>query len=114
MSASVPYFNAVADGEHPYHGAGADVSDAQNLSFTNPVAIDFEIQAALARENEREKAAMTRTSNTMEESYRTKKRSKFNFKTCCEWAVIGTVIAVVWGLLMLPTIYYQIPQVQWR
>ena len=113
--ASVPYFNEVADGEHPHHGTGAEVSDAHSLSITNPVAIEFEIREALAREkdeNDSEKEAMTITSNTMEASCRSKKTNKFNFKTCGEWAVIGTVIAVIWGLLMLPTIYY--PQVQWR
>ena len=115
--ASVPYsVGKVADGEHPHHGTGAEVSDVHSLSITNPLAIDFEIREELAREkddNEREKAAVITTSNTVEESCRPKK-NKFKFTTCCEWAVIGTVIAVMWGLLMLPTIYYRTPQVQWR
>ena len=92
--ASVPYFK---DGEHPHHGAGAEVSGAHSLTFTNPATIDLD-------ENKGEKAAMT--------SCKPKKTNKFNSRTCCEWAVVGTVIAVIWGLLMLPTIYY--PQVQWR
>ena len=116
--ASVSYFEckAVADGEHPHHGAGAEVSDAHSLTFKKPVAINFESREVLARENDendREKAAVTTTSNTMEENCRTKK-NKFKFRTCCEWAVIGTVILVIWGLLTLPTIYYRTPQVQWR
>ena len=113
---SVPYFKEVADGEHPHHGAGAEVSGAHRLSITNQIAIDFGIRKVLARENgenKREKAAVTslRTSNTTEESCRPK---KFKFRTCGKWAVIGTVIAVIWGLLTLPTIYYRTPQVQWR
>ena len=110
--ASVPYFKEGTDGEHPHYGAGAEVSGAYSLTFKNPFAIDFEIREVLARENDendREKAAVTRTSNTMEESCRP---NKFKFRAYAEWAVISTVIAVIWGLLTLPTIFYYIQQVQ--
>ena len=71
----------------------------------NPVANDLEIREALGRENEREKATTTTASNIVEKSCRPK------FKTCCEWAVICTVIAVIWGLLALPIVYYRTLQV---
>ena len=107
--ASVPYFQEL-DGEHPHYGGGADVSGAHSLSFKNPLAIDFEIREALERENaenDRERAAMTTTSNSTEESSSPKKASKFKSRRCGEWAVILTVIVVIWGLLTLPTIYYR-------
>lgn len=84
------------------------------LSFENPIAIDFEIEEALARENdmnEREKVSMSRTSNSMEESCRPKK-NKIKYRPYGEWAVILTVIVVIWGLLIVPNVYYRTLQVR--
>ena len=122
MMSCEPVSKEVTDVEYPHYGAGADISGAHSLSFNNPVAIvhNFEIQVALTGENDenqREKAAMTslRASNATvpKKTWRPKKTDKIELKTCsCEWAVILTVIAVIWGLLALPTVYYRTLQVQ--
>ena len=112
--ASVPYFKVV-DGEHLNYGAGVDVGGAHSLAFENPDANDFEFREETARdsdENKAEKADVTRSSSSStEESCRPKKTHKFKLKTCCEWAVIGTVIVVLWGLLIFLAIFYRTFQV---
>ena len=90
------HFEGITDGD------GGDVSGDCALSTENPIAIDVEIPEA------GDKAS----SISMEESCRPKKTSKIKLKTCCEWAVIITVIVVIWGLLALPTVYYHTFQVR--
>ena len=104
QSASV-HFEGVTDGEHPHDGA--DVSGDHCLSFENPIAIEIEIREELAREDEEERggAAVNRNSLTSL-TVRAKKANKSKTN-----AVICTVIAVIWGLLTLPTIYFHMPQV---
>ena len=90
------HFEGITDGD------GGDVSGDCALSTENPIAIDFEIPEA------GDKAS----SICMEDICRPKKTSKFKFKTCCEWAVILTVIAVIWGLLIFLAIFYRTFQVR--
>ena len=109
--ATVSCFKQIAAGEHAHYGT--DISRGRrcvSLSFENPVAINFEIQEELARDDE--KASEDATSNTVTVRFLPKKTDN-KFKIYCEWAVICTVIVVIWGLLTLPTIYYHMPQVQY-
>ena len=119
VSESVPYFK-VADVEHPHNGAEVDVSGASSLSFKNPVVVDCEFREDLEMfgDSEKSKRDITKvdiarsSSSSMEESFTPKKTHKFKFKTCCEWAVIGTVIAMLWGILILLCILYRTFEVQ--
>ena len=109
--ASIPYFKEFPVGEHP-----DDRSGRYRLAFANPVATSFDIKEELAADDEqrREKAGWKgncNTSITVQASCGRKKIDKF--KIYGEWAVICTVIVVIWGLLTLPTIYYHMPQVQY-
>ena len=88
------------------------VSGNPGLSFENPMAVDSETQEQLAEGDEegRGEATRNRISSSSFTTLRPKKRSKS--KPYVEWAVIGTVIVVIWGLLTLPSIYFHMPQVK--
>ena len=112
--ATVSCLKQIAAGEHAH--CGADISRGRrcaSLSLENPVAINFEIQEELAKDDEKrsENADLKATSSTVQASCLPQKTDKF--KIYCEWAVICTVIVVIWGLLTLPTVYYHIPQVKY-
>ena len=112
--ATVSCFKQIAAGGHAHYGT--DISRGRrcvSLSFENPVAINFEIQEELARDDEKASENATSNTNVTVQAIFLPKKTDNKFKIYCEWAVICTVIVVIWGLLTLPTIYYHMPQVEY-
>ena len=99
------------ESDHERSCSGVESSGDHSLSLENPAAATFEIQESMARDDKKGIVALNRASRSSVPVEKLKRGGRF--KAYCEWAVICTVIVVIWGLLTLPTIYYYVPQVDY-
>ena len=89
---------------------GKTEDEGHSLAFSNPVALILESQNELARDV-RENVVLKSEASTTSISLKERNSRTDKMKVYFEGALVCLAIAVIWGLLSLPTVYFFMSQV---